>query len=684
MESSISKISIDIKCKKCKDFYGTPQQLGFCSVCYQNHLKQQKHRTELARERENAVDVVRQSPKQAGFSKFEDKIKQQGAKKNVLKNKLKDLLKPNTKESSAPEQHLLDPDTLAELDKIHSELPAPLLANPALETDVRDVIRDVIVRLTHATEQEKAVCVEDLSEMMQNFYINFAKRMEMHKIYEDTTSTERELLLDYVEKYAMICLYPSLFCPPFTEDEEEDLAIQERIRQLQWVSAKHLDCGIEETNTTVLNLVYNSMGKLLEMDSARAPQDKLSRVVDCCRDIFLVLQGGPASADEFLPALIFLVLKTNLVRLKSNIHYVTRFCNADQLKQGEAGYFFTNLSCAVSFIENLTARDLGMDPVEFEEYMSGKRACSSFWESAMFVIESLHTMDEGLTTLSDLAAKQSEVLDGTVQMRSDLDSFCAEITASIERIGDEIPLHFNSGGEKVEFDGHLSGEGEWLVSPLQPQVIGFADLSSFTDKTQQNERDNESEGDSDMSLSNALVPGIHSAETSSLQSLDLNNSTLPLQPDESSTTLQPDNPSTTLQPDNSSIIQPLQPDGSTTLQPNSSIIQSLQPDACTTLQPDLMDISTTQRTQDPSSRPSEDISQPIVSSSTDSTQLPVQNAKRGSSGPGETQGTAQHSAPPTPQFGQTSYQGFSRQLPQIPSIPCAMDSSSDDESTVST
>ncbi|KAL1451529.1 hypothetical protein WDU94_005896 [Cyamophila willieti] len=95
MEPSISKISIDIKCKKCKDFYGTPQQLGFCSVCYQNHLKQQKHRTELARERENTVEVVRQSPKQPGFSKFEDKIKQQGAKK--LKNKLKDLLKPNTK-----------------------------------------------------------------------------------------------------------------------------------------------------------------------------------------------------------------------------------------------------------------------------------------------------------------------------------------------------------------------------------------------------------------------------------------------------------------------------------------------------------------------------------------------------------------------------------------------------------
>ncbi|KAL1451533.1 hypothetical protein WDU94_005896 [Cyamophila willieti] len=509
--------------------------------------------------------------------------------RNYKSCRIKLALRIGLQESSAPEQLLLDPDTQAELDKLHSELPPPILANPALEPDVRDVIRDVIIRLTHATEQEKAPCVEDLSEMMQNFYANFAKRMESHKIYEDTTPSEREFLLGYVEKYAMICLYPILFCPPFTEDEEQDLAIQERIRQLQWVSAKHLDCGIEETNTTVLNLVYNSMGKLLEMDSARAPQDKLSRVVDCCRDIFLFLQGGPASADEFFPALIFLVLKTNLVRLKSNIHYVTRFCNANLLNAGEAGYFFTHLSGAVRFIEDLTAHHLGMDPVEFEEYMSGKRACSSFWESAMFVIEymsgkracssfwesamfvieSLHTMDEGLSTLSDLAAIQSKVLDGTIQMRSDLDTFCADITASIDRISAEIPLQFMSQ-EKVEFDGHLSGEGDWLVSPLQPQS---------------------------------------------------------------------DDPSTALQPDSSTT---LQPDSSTTSQPEGST------------------------TQNPPSLSSEDIIQPSL----ETTQLPVQNLKRGSSSAHETQGTAQHS---TPQAGQTSYQGFSSQRLQIPSIPCAME-----------
>lgn len=137
-----------------------------------------------------------------------------------------------------------------------------------------------------------------------------------------------------------------LFSPPMTNDEEKDIQIHKSIRQLNWINAKQLMCSIDEANSEVRNMVYSSISELAAMDSFVAPQEKLECIVRCCRMVFSLLKktaGGPASADEFLPALIFVVLKANPVRFHSNINYISRFSNATRLMSGEGGYYFTNL-----------------------------------------------------------------------------------------------------------------------------------------------------------------------------------------------------------------------------------------------------------------------------------------------------------------------------------------------------
>ena len=50
-----------------------------------------------------------------------------------------------------------------------------------------------------------------------------------------------------------------LFSPYFTADEENDVKVQKRIRQLSWITAKHLACGIDEVNAGSRDLVYNAI-----------------------------------------------------------------------------------------------------------------------------------------------------------------------------------------------------------------------------------------------------------------------------------------------------------------------------------------------------------------------------------------------------------------------------------------
>ncbi|XP_032686696.1 rab5 GDP/GTP exchange factor [Odontomachus brunneus] len=478
----------DLKCKNGCGFYGNAEWEGYCSKCHREHLQKRRAQAERVSHAQTSDTDNTNRLVVAGGHKYEEKKVQHEKKYKLLNLSFR---KPVAKVQGYQElYHELLKDN-PDLEKVKAENRGLLLyiAKTPVEKDVRKCIHSFVVDILQNKDVKR---IEELSEITQNFYHVFGKRLENSTKYADIPPDIKEKLLDYVERYAMTLLYRILFCPPFTTDEEKDLAIQKRIRQLNWVSGKNLECRIHETSSEVRELVYTSITDLLNMDSAKAPQEKLACVIHCCRNIFLLLQqsvDGPASADEFLPALIFIVLKANPARLKSNINFITRFCNASRLMTGEGGYYFTNLCCAVSFIENLTAESLNMAEKDFNAYMSGECVPANTWQSALMICESLHFMCEDITLLDDLQAKNNDIVKQAEELKDKMVDFNEKIKQDVNKVIERTPLLITHSQRVPTNLDSEDVESYQLPPPIIPQIypqsIGenvdggvMADLSS--------------------------------------------------------------------------------------------------------------------------------------------------------------------------------------------------------------
>lgn len=119
----------------------------------------------------------------------------------------------------------------------------------------------------------------------------------------------------------------------------------------------------------VKDLLEKAITEIIELDSKQVPFEKLECVVKCSNTIFQMLQvnsNDAISADHFLPALVFVVIKANPPLLQSNIKFITRFSTPSRLQSGEAGYYFTNLCCATVFIEKISGESLNMSESDFQ------------------------------------------------------------------------------------------------------------------------------------------------------------------------------------------------------------------------------------------------------------------------------------------------------------------------------
>ena len=88
----------------------------------------------------------------------------------------------------------------------------------------------------------------------------------------------------------------------------------------------------------------------------------------------------------------------------------------------------------MTFIENLSAKSVNMDPEEFETYTSGKSVPLESWRSNLLMCDGLQKMSQNLKVLAELKTQQKEILEGAKQLQLDLEKFQSEISDEVQAV----------------------------------------------------------------------------------------------------------------------------------------------------------------------------------------------------------------------------------------------------------
>ncbi|KAK1943315.1 Vacuolar protein sorting-associated protein 9A [Phytophthora citrophthora] len=177
-----------------------------------------------------------------------------------------------------------------------------------------------------------------------------------------------DMLHEVLEAFLMEKLYTKTLTPSPTAATQDE-AFHHRIHLLGFVTFKHLDLPVpttEEQQETWIRLAQ----QLEAMTLCPSPRRKMDGVLRVCQDLttFLKTQNGGRfpSADEFLPALIYVVLRANPLELKRNVAFILEYRSPTKLVS-EPGYFFTHLVSSVAFLEEVNGSNLTISSEEFDE-----------------------------------------------------------------------------------------------------------------------------------------------------------------------------------------------------------------------------------------------------------------------------------------------------------------------------
>ncbi|CAG4906779.1 unnamed protein product [Colias eurytheme] len=137
---------------------------------------------------------------------------------------------------------------------------------------------------------------------------------------------------------------------------------------------------------------------------------------------------------------------------------------------GEGGYYFTNLCCAVSFIENLTSESLNMDKKEFDCYMAMPASLGgSTWAAALSLCGASREAEEQKLQVEKLLQETNCLKIKADQLATNAETFEKEIAKKVQDVLAKTPLEIKPRRELPRL-GSLKSTGVLIDCDIENQT----------------------------------------------------------------------------------------------------------------------------------------------------------------------------------------------------------------------
>uniref|UniRef100_A0A8R1I451 Receptor-mediated endocytosis protein 6 n=1 Tax=Caenorhabditis japonica TaxID=281687 RepID=A0A8R1I451_CAEJA len=245
--------------------------------------------------------------------------------------------------------------------QLTEEIIVDFLMRTFLETgfsqkNVNGKTAEVAAVLKFYEEFKSLLAHDERAEFLQNLLTYLKERLFMNLDWNHATDSMVNRAMKTIERYVMFSVYDAAFYPNCEIDKHRDKLLRLTIGKVaNVVTPMHDFLKIPEHLLSEAPWP-SAQAELSLLDIYVTAQDKLSCVVRCCdvinNLIALSSKNAIASADDFTPVLVFVLIKANPRSLLSNLQFIETFAG-DRTASGRDAYYWTNFKSAVEYIKTI-------------------------------------------------------------------------------------------------------------------------------------------------------------------------------------------------------------------------------------------------------------------------------------------------------------------------------------------